>query len=304
MAGAGGILRNTNRYSLNLPLRQRGVVELRSPLRLTRRPGVGTKPVPGLGSSPSTGKGDTTTSVPIVNPDKLAPVPTPQVSTPNTPLRVKVDVSLPPAPAVKTVVLLNTFEAGQAVGKEALMSAATGIASVTVAAPALPGGAYVLTIEAQLLGLTGKPFATTLHAPAFLGQTGPAVFRLDKYVNGTYNIPASLYRLMSSGQAYINVRTAKYPSGELRGQICFENCGKYMVGREGGREGRPYTALPCRCMRLCTSAQPALLHILNTMPSTPVQPLPSPLVGSRPLLSAARPLPWVKCCSTNGQGLW
>lgn len=92
---------------------------------------------------------------------------------------------------------------------------------------------YRITVKA----LTGVPTAAHIHGPANSeGTAGPIVtFKLDSVVpNGTIAVGSidstmskvpldSLKKLMNNGNAYVNVHTAKYPAGEIRGQFKGEN---------------------------------------------------------------------------------
>ncbi len=88
---------------------------------------------------------------------------------------------------------------------------------------------YVIKVKA----LSGVPTAAHIHGPADAeGTAGPVVtFKLDSIVpNGTIAVGSidstmatirldSLKKLMENGHAYVNVHTAKYPAGEIRGQF-------------------------------------------------------------------------------------
>jgi ABC-type nitrate/sulfonate/bicarbonate transport system substrate-binding protein len=71
-------------------------------------------------------------------------------------------------------------------------------------------------------GLSGAPTAVTLHVAA-AGKTGPTRLSLCRKCkasqSGTIKVGTGLARAIKDGRAYVNVRTAKKPNGEIRGQI-------------------------------------------------------------------------------------
>jgi ABC-type nitrate/sulfonate/bicarbonate transport system substrate-binding protein len=71
-------------------------------------------------------------------------------------------------------------------------------------------------------GLSGRPTAVTLHV-ASAGKTGPTRLTLCRACkagqSGTIRVGSGLARALKQGRAYVNVRTAKRPAGEARGQV-------------------------------------------------------------------------------------
>lgn len=99
--------------------------------------------------------------------------------------------------------------------------------------PTNPGGAHgsfrgtlkgtKLSWTLRFSNLTSAPAGAHIHTGA-RGTTGPVVVVLcgttcRSPMSGTATVPASLIAAMKSGNAYVNVHTAKNPTGEIRGQI-------------------------------------------------------------------------------------
>jgi len=90
-----------------------------------------------------------------------------------------------------------------------------------------------ITYRIEVKALTGVPTAAHIHGPADAEGTAPPIvtFKLDSVVpNGVIAVGTidstmakirldSLKKLMNNGHAYVNVHTAKYPNGEIRGQF-------------------------------------------------------------------------------------
>jgi len=70
--------------------------------------------------------------------------------------------------------------------------------------------------------LTGPATAAHIHMGA-KGVSGPVVVPLcgpcKTTVTGTVTINATVLRAIKKGKTYVNVHTAKYPAGEIRGQL-------------------------------------------------------------------------------------
>jgi hypothetical protein len=97
-------------------------------------------------------------------------------------------------------------------------SAGTGVADVTydTAAKTI---AWTITYS----GLTGAATAAHFHGPAKEGAKAPPVVpihgTLDSPINGTSTLSDQQAADLQNGLWYFNVHTAKYPDGEIRGQL-------------------------------------------------------------------------------------
>jgi len=71
-------------------------------------------------------------------------------------------------------------------------------------------------------GLSGKATAAHFHGPAKEGQdAGPMVplTQLDSPMKGSATLTEDQAKALTGGMMYVNVHTAKYPDGEIRGQV-------------------------------------------------------------------------------------
>ena len=69
-------------------------------------------------------------------------------------------------------------------------------------------------------GLTGDPTAAHFHGPAQVGENaGPIVDISANLSEGSVDVTAEQLEMIRSGQTYLNVHTAQYPDGEIRGQV-------------------------------------------------------------------------------------
>jgi hypothetical protein len=69
-------------------------------------------------------------------------------------------------------------------------------------------------------GLTGDPTAAHFHGPAQVGENaGPIVDISANLSEGSADVTAEQLEMIRSGQTYLNVHTAQYPDGEIRGQV-------------------------------------------------------------------------------------
>ena len=81
---------------------------------------------------------------------------------------------------------------------------------------------HKLKFTLSFSGLTGPATAAHIHmAPK--GKEGPVVVPLcgpcKSAVTKTVPISASVIAAIKKGDAYVNVHTARYPNGEIRGQL-------------------------------------------------------------------------------------
>ena len=69
-------------------------------------------------------------------------------------------------------------------------------------------------------GLTGEPTAAHFHGPAAPGaNAGPAVNISGKIAEGTADLTDTQIADLQAGKWYLNIHTAKFPDGEVRGQV-------------------------------------------------------------------------------------
>jgi hypothetical protein len=81
----------------------------------------------------------------------------------------------------------------------------------------------MLTWTITYKGLTGDATAAHFHGPAAVGAKAPPVVpikgNLASPITGTATLSDTQAADLASGMWYFNVHTAKYPDGEIRGQI-------------------------------------------------------------------------------------
>jgi hypothetical protein len=69
-------------------------------------------------------------------------------------------------------------------------------------------------------GLTGDATAAHFHGPAAPGENaGPAVDVSGKIEEGSAPVTDDQIKDLQAGKWYLNIHTAKYPDGEIRGQL-------------------------------------------------------------------------------------
>jgi CHRD domain len=96
-------------------------------------------------------------------------------------------------------------------------SAATGKAEVTY-----DDASKMLTWTITYSGLSGNVTAAHFHGPAKEGENaGPMVpiTQLDSPMKGSATLTEDQSQALTGGKMYVNVHTAKYPDGEIRGQL-------------------------------------------------------------------------------------
>jgi len=96
-------------------------------------------------------------------------------------------------------------------------SAGTGKAEVTY-----DDASKMLTWTINYSGLSGNAAAAHFHGPAKEGENaGPMVTikQLDSPMKGSATLTDDQSKALTGGKMYINVHTAKYPDGEIRGQL-------------------------------------------------------------------------------------
>lgn len=100
----------------------------------------------------------------------------------------------------------------------AVTTAATGSGKFTIGADHSVSGSVKTT------GIDGT--AAHIHA-APVGQSGPPVITLTKGADGVWNVPADAkltdeqYASLKAGNLYVNIHSAAYKPGEIRGQLKF-----------------------------------------------------------------------------------
>ncbi|MGE3873582.1 MAG: CHRD domain-containing protein [Parvibaculaceae bacterium] len=69
-------------------------------------------------------------------------------------------------------------------------------------------------------GLTGDPTAAHFHGPAAPGaNAGPVVDISANLAEGTADLTDAQIADLQAGKWYVNIHTAKFPDGEIRGQV-------------------------------------------------------------------------------------
>jgi hypothetical protein len=80
-----------------------------------------------------------------------------------------------------------------------------------------------LTWTVTYKGLTGKATAAHFHGPAAVGAKAPPVVpikgKLTSPIKGHVTLTDKEATDLEAGNWYFNVHTAKYPDGEIRGQV-------------------------------------------------------------------------------------
>ena len=77
-----------------------------------------------------------------------------------------------------------------------------------------------LSWKTTFSGLSGDATAAHFHGPAAPGENaGPAVDISGKIEEGSATFTDDQIKDLQAGKWYINIHTAKYPNGEIRGQV-------------------------------------------------------------------------------------
>ena len=94
-------------------------------------------------------------------------------------------------------------------------SAATGSAEVLV-----DTDAKKVTWPVKSDTLSGDPTAAHIHGPASASQKAPPVIDMSTAImQGSADITESQISDLKAGKYYVNVHTAMFPDGEIRGQL-------------------------------------------------------------------------------------
>lgn len=94
-------------------------------------------------------------------------------------------------------------------------SSGSGSADIT-----LDPEAMTVSWTATVDGLTGDPTAAHIHGPAAPGENAaPMVDMSGNLMEGSAEVTEEQVSALQDGMAYVNVHTAEYPDGEIRGQV-------------------------------------------------------------------------------------
>lgn len=122
----------------------------------------------------------------------------------------------------------DTFKATLTGSQEVPPNNSTGTGMGTVVLNREPSGATI-TVNLTFSGLSGPAMAAHIHAPAPPGMTAPVVIPFTNFpaaTSGTYSnsFPITEEQIMNllNGLAYMNIHTANFPGGEIRGQLLGE----------------------------------------------------------------------------------
>ena len=80
----------------------------------------------------------------------------------------------------------------------------------------------LLTWTITYSGLSGKATAAHLHGPAKEGENAGPMITLSPLaspIKGSAILTDDQSKALTGGEIYINVHTAKYPDGDIRGQV-------------------------------------------------------------------------------------
>jgi hypothetical protein len=94
-------------------------------------------------------------------------------------------------------------------------SSASGSADITVDTEAM-----TISWTTEVDGLTGDPTAAHVHGPAAEGENAaPMIDMSGNLMEGSAEITEEQWTALQDGMTYVNVHTAEYPDGEIRGQV-------------------------------------------------------------------------------------
>lgn len=116
---------------------------------------------------------------------------------------------------------MQIFEASLSPSQEvpATASSATGAAEVM-----FNENTNMLSWKVTYSGLTGAATAAHIHGPAAVGQNAGVVIPFTGDMNaqpmmGEKAITPAQYADLAAGLYYVNIHTARFPGGEIRGQL-------------------------------------------------------------------------------------
>ena len=77
-----------------------------------------------------------------------------------------------------------------------------------------------VTWTVKVEGLTGEATAAHIHGPASATEKAPPVIDMTANImQGSADITEAQWAELKAGKYYVNVHTAKFPDGEVRGQL-------------------------------------------------------------------------------------
>lgn len=77
-----------------------------------------------------------------------------------------------------------------------------------------------VTWTVKVDGLTGDATAAHIHGPASATENAPPVIDMSANImQGSADITEAQWAELKAGKYYVNVHTAKFPDGEVRGQL-------------------------------------------------------------------------------------
>lgn len=77
-----------------------------------------------------------------------------------------------------------------------------------------------VTWTVKVEGLTGDATAAHIHGPASATEKAPPVIDMSANImQGSADITEAQWAELKAGKYYVNVHTAKFPDGEVRGQL-------------------------------------------------------------------------------------
>lgn len=116
---------------------------------------------------------------------------------------------------------MQIFEASLSGGQEVPPAATSGSGSAEVQ---FNENTNKLTWKVSYTGLTGPATAGHIHGPAAAGQNAGIVIPFSGNLNaqpvmGETTITPAQYADLAAGLYYVNIHSARFPGGELRGQL-------------------------------------------------------------------------------------
>jgi hypothetical protein len=108
-------------------------------------------------------------------------------------------------------------------GSEVPSNATTGSGTLTGTYDA---STYIITYKITWTGITGVPTGMHFHGPAIVGQSAGVEVGITGFTSataGSYSGSATFTPSqgtdLTEGKMYVNIHTAAYPNGEIRGQL-------------------------------------------------------------------------------------